>query len=95
MKAAILAEVQPHIKTLKDARNKLQSSVDAAKVSYFSNLCYIFFYLKRFRSICNTIICQIAFVEQVDHLGSLLDDVRVVDDSINEFAKLLKSYNIK
>ena len=44
MKAAILAEVQPHIKTLKDARNKLQSSVDAAKVSYFSNLCYIFLF---------------------------------------------------
>ncbi len=61
----------------------------------FQQFVLYFFYLKRFRSICNTIICQIAFVEQVDHLGSLLDDVRVVDDSINEFAKLLKSYNIK
>ena len=43
MKAAILAEVQPHIKTLKDARNKLQSSVDAAKVR-ISAICAIFFF---------------------------------------------------
>jgi len=32
---------------------------------------------------------------QVDRLGSLLDDVKEVEDVMEEFGKLLKSYNIK
>lgn len=48
------------------------------------------------------IICNLKFQcnhwsnhMQVDRLGSLLDDVKEVEDVMEEFGKLLKSYNIK